>query len=118
VVLNSLIAGQWFGATVGPNLEVRMAEYPNPDRLAGLMQAFDTAVSCKAQAHSTREQLAKTAKEELEVARSNDGPGELIVYVPHQKNRRPLNPFSMFRYIRDNIRLRKYNDEWIKNNLR
>jgi hypothetical protein len=96
-----------------------MADYPNPDRLAGLMRAFDTAVSCKAQAHLISEQLAKTAKEQLEVlARSSDGPGELIVYVPHRKNRRPLNPVSMFRYIRDNIRLRKYNEEWIKNHLR
>jgi hypothetical protein len=66
-----------------------MAEYPNPDRLAGLMRAFDTAVSCKAQAHLIREQLAKTAEEELEVARSNDDPGELIVHVPHQNKRRP-----------------------------
>jgi hypothetical protein len=98
-----------------------MADYPNPDRLAGLMRAFDIAVTGKAQTHLLRQQLAKTAKEQLEVlARSSpDGPGELIVYVPHQKKpRRPLNPFSMFRYIRDNIRLRKYNDEWIKNNLR
>jgi hypothetical protein len=97
-----------------------MADYPNPDRLAGLMRAFDTAVSGKTQAHLVREQLAKTAKEELKVlAQSSDGPGELIVHVPHRKkSRRPLNPFSMFRYIRDNIRLRKYNDEWIKNNLR
>jgi len=77
------------------------------------------AVSGKAQAHLTREQLAKAVKEDLEVlAPSSDGPGELIVHVPHRKkSRRPLNPFSMFRYIRDNIRLRKYNDEWIKNNL-
>jgi hypothetical protein len=97
-----------------------MADYPNPDRLAGLMRAFDTAVSGKTQAHLIREQLAKAAKEDLEVlARSSDGPGELIVYVPHQKRScRPLNPFSMFRYIRDNIRLRRYNVEWIKNNLR
>jgi hypothetical protein len=95
-----------------------MADYPNPDRLAGLMRAFDLALGGKAHTYLLRQQLAKTAEEELEVARSNDGPGELIVNVPHQKNRRPLNPFSMFRYIRDNIRLRKYNDEWIKNHLR
>jgi hypothetical protein len=98
-----------------------MADYPNPDRLAGLMRAFDIALGGKALAHLTRAQLAETAKEQLEVlARSSpDSPGELIVYVPHRKkSRRPLNPFSMFRYIRDNIRLRKYNDEWIKSNLR
>ena len=96
-----------------------MADYPNPDRLAGLMRAFDLALGGKAQTYLLRQQLAKTAEEELVLARS--GPedlGELIVYVPHQKNRRPLNPFSAFRYIRDNIRLREYNDEWIKNNLR
>jgi hypothetical protein len=83
------------------------------------MRAFDLALGGKAQTYLLRQQLAKTAEEELVLARS--GPedlGELIVYVPHQKNRRPLNPFSMFRYIRDNIRLRKYNGEWIKNNLR
>ena len=96
-----------------------MADYPNPDRLAGVMRAFDTALNCKAEAHSISEQLAKSADEELEVARSKGGPGELIVHVPHRKNpRRPLNPFSLFRYIRDNIRLRRYNDAWIKNNLR
>ena len=96
-----------------------MADYPNPYRLAGLMRAFDLALGGKAQTYLLRQQLAKTAEEELVLARS--GPedlGELIVYVPHQKNRRPLNPFSMFRYIRDNIRLRKYNGEWIKSNLR
>jgi hypothetical protein len=83
------------------------------------MRAFDLALGGKAQTYLLRQQLAKTAEEELVLARS--GPedlGELIVYVPHQKNRRPLNPFSMFRYIRDNIRLRKYNGEWIKSNLR
>jgi len=95
-----------------------MPDYPNPDRLAGLMRAFDLALGGKALAYLTRAQLAKTAKDELEVLERSGGPGELIVYVPHQKNRRPLNPFAMFRYIRDNIRLRKYNDEWIKNNLR
>ena len=110
------MTGRWFGATIARILEVRMADYPNPYRLAGLMRAFDLALGGKAQTYVLRQQLAKTAQEELEVARSNDGPGEFIVYVPHQKNRRPLNPFSMFRYIRDNIRPRNYNDEWIKNN--
>jgi hypothetical protein len=98
-----------------------MAEYPNSDRLAGLMRAFDLAVTGKAQTHLMRDELAKTAKEQLEllVQGSPDSSGELIVYVPHRKkSRRPLNPFSMFRYIRDDIRLRKYNDGWIKNNLR
>ena len=98
-----------------------MADYPNPDRLAGLMRAFDLALGGKALACLTRQQLAKTAKEQLELLAqgSPDGPGELIVYVPRRKrSRRPLNPFSMFRYIRDNIRLRKYNGEWIKSNLR
>lgn len=63
------------------------------------------------------EQLAKAAKEQLEIlAKASDAPP---VYVPRQKKpRRKLNPFFMFRYIRDNIRLRKYNDEWIKNNLK
>jgi hypothetical protein len=94
-----------------------MADYP-PRPSCWLDAAFDLAVTGKARTYLLRAQLAKTAKEQLEVlARSSDGPGELIVRVPHQKHRRPLNAFSMFRYIRDNIRLRKYNDDWIKNNL-
>ena len=95
-----------------------MADYPNPDRLAGLMRAFDTALNCKAQAHLMSEQLAKAATEPMEVL-AQTSPDESPVYVPRQKKPcRKSNPFSMFRYIRDNIRLRKYNDEWIKNNLR
>jgi hypothetical protein len=94
-----------------------MSDYPNPDRLAGLMRAFDIALTGKVQTFLTRHQLAKTAKDELEALARSDGPGELIVHVPHQKNRRPLNPFSMLRYIRDSRRLRKYNDAWIKNNF-
>jgi hypothetical protein len=93
-------------------------DYPNPDRLAGIMRAFDTAMKCKAHAQLTSEQLAKTAKQQMEVL-AQHATDEPLVYVPRQKkSRRRLNPFSMFRYIRDNIRLRKYNDEWIKNNLR
>jgi hypothetical protein len=96
-----------------------MPDFPNPDRLAGLVRAFDLALGGKALAHLTRAQLAKTARDELQVLERSGGPGELIMYVPHRKkSRRPLNPFSMFRYVRDSIRLRKYNDEWIKNNLR
>ena len=52
-----------------------MADYPNPDRLAGLMRAFDTALNCKAQAHLMSEQLAKAAKEQLEIlAKASDAP--------------------------------------------
>jgi hypothetical protein len=106
------------GCTIGPKFGGSMSDYPNPDRLAGLMRAFDRALTGKAQTLLTRHQLAKTAEDELEAARSNDGPGEIVVHVPHQKNPRPrLNPFAVFRYLRDSKRLRKYNDEWIKNNL-
>ena len=74
----------------------RMADYPNPDRRAGLMRAFDTALKCKAQAHLMSEQLAKAATEQME-ALAQTSPDDPPVYVPRQGNpRRTLNPFSFF----------------------
>lgn len=96
-------------------------DYPNPKRLAGLIRAFDHVVTGKQQAHVINEELGKVdAREQIETLKQigiNDEP--TIVYVQRPKeSRRGLNLFSLFRYIRDGIRLRKYNDEWIKNNIR
>ena len=95
-------------------------DYINTKRLAGLMRAFDYAVTGRQQAHVMGEEFRKAnAAEQIEALKQigiNDEP--TIVYIPRQKEpRRRLNPFSMFRYIRDSIRLRRYNREWIKNNL-
>ena len=97
------------------------ADYPNPKRLAGLMRAFDYAVTGKQQAHVMGEEFRKVnAYEQIEALKQigiNDEP--TITYVERLKEpRRRLNPFSMLCYIRDSIRLRKYNEEWIKNNIR
>jgi hypothetical protein len=99
------------------------SDYPNPERLARFMHAFDDAMREKDHAHLMVENLKKSAQsaqkqmEDLKKMASDEEP--TIVYVPRQsKPRRRLNPFSMLRYIRDNIRLRKYNDEWIKANIK
>lgn len=87
-------------------------DYPNPKRLAGMMRAFDHVVMGKQQAHVSVEQLAKAAQQQQEVM-SNPS----LMFRPQQsKARRGLNLFSLFRHIRDGIRLRKYNREWSKNN--
>ena len=96
-------------------------EYPNPERLAGLMRAFDHIVTGKQEAHLINGELGKVnAQEQLEALKEvgiNDAP--TITYVTRQKEpRRSLNPVEMARYIRDSIRLRKYNEEWIKKNIR
>ena len=83
------------------------------------MRAFDAAVEGKDHAHLMREQLAKAAKQQMEVIAQHATHDEPFVYVPRQKEpRRRLGPFSMLRFVRDNIRLRKYNDEWIKANIK
>jgi hypothetical protein len=94
-------------------------DYPNPKRLAGLMRAFDYAVTGKQRVHAMGEEFGKVnAAEQLE-ALKNIGINNPPTYVLRQKEpRHRLNPFSMFRYIRDAVRLRKYNEEWIKNNIR
>ena len=96
-------------------------DYPNPKRLAGMMRAFDNAVTGKEQAHVMNEEFGKiSAVEEIEALKQigiNDPPK--ITYVERLKEpRRSLNSFERARYIRDDIRLRKYNEEWIKSNIR
>ena len=94
--------------------------YINPKRLAALMRAFDFAVTGRQQADVMGEEFRRVnLAEQIEALKQigiNDEP--TIVYVPRQKDpRRRLSPLSMFRYIRDSIRLRRYNREWIKNNI-
>lgn len=96
-------------------------DYPNPKRLAGMMRAFDRVVTGKQQVHAINEELGKVdAREQIEALKQigiNDEP--TITYVERPKERRrSLNPIDKAIYIRDTIRLRKYNEEWIKNNIR
>ena len=87
-------------------------DYPNPKRLAGMMRAFDNAVTGKQQAHVMGEEVRKVNAAEQIEALKNIGINDPPTYVLRQKEpRHRLNPFSIFRYIRDNIRLRKYNRE-------
>jgi len=95
-------------------------DYINHNRLAALMRAFDFAVTGRQQAHVMGEEFRTVnPAEQIEALKQIEINGEpTIVYVPRQKNpRRRLSTFSMFRYIRDSIRLRRYNREWIKNNI-
>jgi hypothetical protein len=96
--------------------------YPNPERLGRFMRAFDTALLGWARTHLERAQLATTAKqqmEDLEVIKQQSIHEEpTITYIPRQKEPpRELGWFDRLRYDKDSIRLRKYNDEWIKNNI-
>jgi hypothetical protein len=96
-------------------------DYPNPKRLAGLMRAFDHVATGKEQIHAINEEFGKVnATEEIEALKQigiNDEP--TITYVERPKERpRNLNPIDMACYFRDSIRLRKYNEEWIKKNIR
>jgi len=93
--------------------------YINPKALERFMRAFDTALFGWARTSLERVQLAKQQMEDLEVIKQQSlHEAPTITYVPRRKEpRRRLGPFSMLRYVRDNIRLRKYNDEWVKNNI-
>lgn len=94
----------------------------NPKALEGFMRAFDTALLGWARTHLERAQFTKNAKqqfEDLEVIKQQSTHEEpTIMYIPRQKEPpQKLGWFSRLRYNRDSIRLRKYNDEWIKNNI-
>lgn len=110
-------------ATTGYAWEMSNTPPSDPDcintkRLAGLMRAFDYAVTGKQQAHVMGDEVRKANAAEQIEALKNIGINDPPTYVLRQKEpRRRLNPFSMFRYIRDSIRLRKYNREWINNNI-
>ena len=95
----------------------------NTKAFEGFMRAFDTALLGWARTHLERVELARTAKqqmEDLEVIKQQSIHEEAtITFIPREKElHRKLGWFSRLRYIRDSIRLRKYNDEWIKNNIR
>ncbi len=97
-------------------------DYINTKALSGFMRAFDTVLLGWARAHLERAQFAADVKqqmEHLEVLKQqsiNEEP--TITYVPRPKETpRTLGWFSRLRYKRDSIRLRKYNEEWIKNNI-
>src|SRR5215467_3743685 len=85
----------------------------NPKALEGFMRAFDKALFGWARTNLDRAQLATEAKrqmEDLEVMKQQSLHEEpTITYVPRRKEpRRTLGWFSMIRYNRDTIRLRKY----------
>lgn len=87
----------------------------NPDALAHLMRAFDTALFGWARTYLERAQLATAAKE-LEVIKQQSIHEEpTITYIPRRKEPpRELGWFDRLQYHRDTIRLRKYNEEYIK----
>ena len=94
----------------------------NTKAFASFVRAFDNALLGWARAYLERAELARIAKqqmEDLEVLKQQSVHEEpTITYVPRLKEPpRKLGWFSRLRYNRDSIRLRKYNDEWIKNNI-
>ena len=95
--------------------------YINTKAFEGLIRAFDTALLGWARTHLENAQLARDVKqqmEDLEVIKQQSIHEEpTITYVTRRKEPpQKLGWFSRLRYIRDSIRLRKYNDEWIKKN--
>ncbi len=106
--------GYAFGMSTTPS----DPNYINPKALAGFVRAFDKALLGWARTHLESVELRKlNTKEELETLKQigiNDEP----TFVPRTKQpQRKLSWFSRLRYNRDSIRLRKYNREWIKNNI-
>lgn len=98
-------------------------DYTKPELLARFLRSFDNVVQGKYLAHAMGEQLRSArvnTEQQMEAMRQTASHEEpTITYVPREKEpRRRLGWFSRLRYNRDNIRLRKYNREWIKNNIR
>lgn len=96
--------------------------YINTKAFERFMRAFDNALLGWARTHLERAELATTVKqqmEDLEVIKQQSIHEEpTITYIPRLKEApQKLGWFSRLRYTRDSIRLRKYNDGWIKNNI-
>jgi len=95
-------------------------DYTRPELLARFIRSFDNVVQGKYLAQAMGEQFGKGAQQQAEVMKrmaSHEEP--TFTHVPREKQPpRPLGWFSRLRYNRDAIRLRKYNDEWIKNNIK
>lgn len=108
-------------------------DYPNPKRLEGMMRSFDYAVRGRcglgsAEPRNADPQAAKPQKLDLEAIRTIMALARACAPTREEKieQRMPqahrqsfwhtFSPLMAIRYIRDTIKLRKYNREWSKNN--
>lgn len=91
----------------------------NTKALEGFMRAFDRVLVGWAGTHLERKELATEAKQQLEVLKQQSmHEVPTITYIPRKKEPpRKLGLLARLRYKRDSARLRKYNREWIKNNI-
>jgi hypothetical protein len=89
--------------------------YINTKALEGLMRAFDRAISGKYSPQSAEPFNVEPQVKMVEACDSTE-----VIVQRHKHTPSPWERFSPLKNIirfRDSIRLRRYNREWIKNNI-
>lgn len=96
-------------------------DYPNPKRLAGLMRSFDQVVSANYLQDEPRKLDPNELNVDLKALKAQCREEDERLEREGLAQVSPWYTFPLFKAIRryrDNIRLRNYNRDWIKINIR